>query len=290
MWGNSDNDFEPENKGDFDLPDMNDGLSDSFGSGDNLVYAETSFDDGLDFDTSGLDGNTDDAPFSFDDLSDFDQIPETAEPEPYAAYSPSFDNDLFAANLEEAERHNHRLLLPVIICVVCAIISVAVLGITLFTLWGSKPEEDEVAEEIVVTTEETEFQRPVAKENEIIVSDQVFLPSFLQTEEKTAGAKNVQPGVSDGTDYGNASQRTDNTIFLNSGSVFAGSGYSGSASSMELALQGQYVRYKVKWGDTLWDIANSYYRNPWLYWRIAMVNNITNPNKIVAGSYIIIPE
>ncbi len=290
MSDSIDSDFSPENKGDFDLPGLDDDLSDFSSSGDNLVYSETSFDDGLDFDTSALDNNSDDAPFSFDDLSDYDQFPETAEPEPYAAYSPSFDNDLFAANLEEAERHNRRLLLPVIICVVCAIISVAVLGITLFMLRGNKTAEDEIIEETVVRAEESETRRPVAKENEIIVSDQVFLPSFLQAEEKPVGSANTQSALSDGTVYGNVSQTTENTFRLNSGSVFAGSGYAGSASSMELALQGQYVRYKVKWGDTLWDIANSYYRNPWLYWRIAMVNNITNPNKIVAGSYIIIPE
>ncbi len=49
------------------------------------------------------------------------------------------------------------------------------------------------------------------------------------------------------------------------------------------------VKYKVKWGDTLWDIAQSYYNNPWLYKRIAAVNNISNPDYIVAGTILTIP-
>lgn len=49
------------------------------------------------------------------------------------------------------------------------------------------------------------------------------------------------------------------------------------------------IRYKIKWGDTLWDIAESYYRNPWLYPKIAQHNKIKNPNLIISGTYIDIP-
>ncbi len=49
------------------------------------------------------------------------------------------------------------------------------------------------------------------------------------------------------------------------------------------------VRYKVKWGDTLWDISETFYKNPWLYKKIADHNKIKNPSFIVAGSYIEIP-
>ena len=49
------------------------------------------------------------------------------------------------------------------------------------------------------------------------------------------------------------------------------------------------VRYRVRWGDTLWDISANYYKNPWAFKRIARYNNIKNPNRIVAGTYIIIP-
>jgi len=49
------------------------------------------------------------------------------------------------------------------------------------------------------------------------------------------------------------------------------------------------VNYKIRWGDTLWDIADAFYRNPWLYPRIAKHNNIKNPNLIISGRTIRIP-
>ncbi len=57
----------------------------------------------------------------------------------------------------------------------------------------------------------------------------------------------------------------------------------------QAARESRAVKYKVKWGDTLWDIAQSYYNNPWLYKRIAAVNNISNPDYIVAGTILTIP-
>jgi hypothetical protein len=48
--------------------------------------------------------------------------------------------------------------------------------------------------------------------------------------------------------------------------------------------------YQIKWGDTLWDIAATYYRNPWLYPKIARENGISNPDLIFAGTRIFIPE
>jgi len=48
------------------------------------------------------------------------------------------------------------------------------------------------------------------------------------------------------------------------------------------------VRYTVRWGDTLWDISAAFYRNPRLYTLIARNNNISNPNRIVSGTELII--
>ena len=49
------------------------------------------------------------------------------------------------------------------------------------------------------------------------------------------------------------------------------------------------VVYQIRWGDTLWDISEAFYRNPWLYPRIARHNNIRNPDFIIAGRNIRIP-
>jgi LysM repeat protein len=47
--------------------------------------------------------------------------------------------------------------------------------------------------------------------------------------------------------------------------------------------------YKIRWGDTLWDISEAFYRTPWLYPRIARFNNIRNPDLIISGTTIRIP-
>ena len=49
------------------------------------------------------------------------------------------------------------------------------------------------------------------------------------------------------------------------------------------------IVYRIKWGDTLWDIADAYYKNPWRYPRIARYNNIKNPDHIISGTTILIP-
>ena len=49
------------------------------------------------------------------------------------------------------------------------------------------------------------------------------------------------------------------------------------------------INYTIRWGDTLWDISEAFYRTPWLYMRIAQFNNIRNPNYIISGRTIRVP-
>jgi LysM repeat protein len=49
------------------------------------------------------------------------------------------------------------------------------------------------------------------------------------------------------------------------------------------------VKYKIRWGDTLWDISQAFYRNPNRYAYLARWNGIKNPNRIISGKTIIIP-
>jgi nucleoid-associated protein YgaU len=49
------------------------------------------------------------------------------------------------------------------------------------------------------------------------------------------------------------------------------------------------VTYKIKWGDTLWDLSYCYYRDPWVYMRIARANKIKNPDLIICGNKLWIP-
>jgi flagellar basal body-associated protein FliL len=47
--------------------------------------------------------------------------------------------------------------------------------------------------------------------------------------------------------------------------------------------------YRIRWGDTLWDISAAFYRDPWLYPRIVRFNNIRNPDLIISGTTIRVP-
>ncbi|MGO9309776.1 MAG: LysM peptidoglycan-binding domain-containing protein [Spirochaetia bacterium] len=62
------------------------------------------------------------------------------------------------------------------------------------------------------------------------------------------------------------------------------------ASPAPAASSAGSVTYRIKKGDTLWDISATYYRNPWLYPRLAKANSISNPDLIFAGTRITIPQ
>ncbi|HUW42450.1 MAG TPA: Hsp70 family protein [Rectinemataceae bacterium] len=49
------------------------------------------------------------------------------------------------------------------------------------------------------------------------------------------------------------------------------------------------MNYRIKWGDTLWNLSYAFYRNPWYFAKIARVNKIRNPDLIIAGRTIWIP-
>lgn len=49
------------------------------------------------------------------------------------------------------------------------------------------------------------------------------------------------------------------------------------------------VSYKLRWGDTLWDVSQAFYRTPWRYRYLANYNGIRNPDRIIAGRTIKVP-
>ncbi len=63
-----------------------------------------------------------------------------------------------------------------------------------------------------------------------------------------------------------------------------------AAAAPKPSTTGQTVTYLIRRGDTLWDLAATYYRNPWLYPRLARANGIKNPDLIFAGTRIRIPQ
>ena len=52
------------------------------------------------------------------------------------------------------------------------------------------------------------------------------------------------------------------------------------------------VWYKIRWGDTLWDLSIAFYRIPWKYMKIYNANRklIKHPDKIISGTWIYVPK
>ena len=151
----------------------------------------------------------------------------------------------------------------VVVCIICAIICLLATALGLFVLpsrvnllnmlWNQdEAQTQQSATEQTQSVQETEKVAPVAKENEIIIAP----PEVEMIPEKPI------------------------EMTLDSEEV----GEDGEKKEVE------GIRYQIRWGDTLWDIADTYYRNPWLYPRIAKYNNITDPDFIVSGTYITIPK
>lgn len=66
----------------------------------------------------------------------------------------------------------------------------------------------------------------------------------------------------------------------------------GSSTPPSSAGREPGVWYKVRWGDTLWDLSIAYYRTPWQYMKIFRANPtvIKHPDKIIATTWIYIPK
>ena len=274
-------------------------LANSFDEEDSTLTNETAFEEDFsmpedtldnsdlpsfdDFDISSTDSsfdNTfdleDDTPFSFDSLPDFDEIPELQENSSESLDSgdfelPDFDstpsystNDyvasstgedalfdsLYEESYKETEKSKKRTTIPVVVCVICALICV---GAVAAILWLTKPnlfgKKEGTSVETPIETEVVPVE--VEKEPEPIVED--FIAA--KEDEIIITPEPVAPVI----------------------------------PKPKEEVKPTEVIYRIKWGDTLWDLAESYYQNPWLYHKIAKANNIKNPDVIISGTDIVIP-
>ena len=296
---------------DFDLPDFTDDggekESESGSVGEEASFGEetpafggtdtdvtlqdtVSGDDAASDTTVVSDENTDDM-FSSDDFSlpDFPEMDDTSgtedsnmsdddfintitEPEHFDASefvkdsTPSngivfdglYDKETVDGNSSASEEDfvEKKTKVPVIICVVCAIICVIATALVLFVVPSkynllnrhSKTPAEPVssvhqADEELLSGQEEPLSEPVeAKEEEIVV---VTEPEVVETVvPEPPAAPETKPAD---------------------------------------------ITYKIKWGDTLWDIADAYYKNPWRYHLIASYNHIKDPDYIISGTTIVLP-
>ena len=150
------------------------------------------------------------------------------------------------------EETSKKVKIPVIICIICAIICVAATLLLLFLIPGKTKNKKNVQEIQPVIEEVQSESAPV---EELPVAEEI--PAAREEEiiviEKAEEVVPVQP----------------------------------PAPVVKEAPK--TTSYKIKWGDTLWDISNTYYKNPWKYKYIARYNGIKDPDYIISGTYIIIP-
>ncbi len=249
---------EPFSTSDFDLPDF-----DSTNITESTDYSNNT-------ETTGLTGYFDDPDFKDNpvftetnldtdseiefDTSDLDNSFSTEVNNPPAMdFSDLYDEESLEndnnENLEEEVSKKTRV--PVIVCITCAIICVIATILILFVV----PSKYNLLKSRNTKTEVTEeFVLDVTPKE---------TPTEI-TEEPIPEAK-------------------ENTIVV--------------APESEVIVpvptpeptESKDVTYRIKWGDTLWDISDAYYKNPWRYPKIAKYNKISNPDLIISGTDILIP-
>ena len=235
-----------------DLPDFN--LQDeSEESEEDTALPDFNFDLPEEDDTSSV---TEEETPNFDDFD----IPES---DPAPATNAGFDfAGLYDDNsvLEEKEEKRHTKV-PLIICIICAIICLLATAAILFVIpskYNLLTRNAKTVKPAIVTEEmieKTEEPEPEAEEE--VLPEPEPEPELEAQEEEIVVIEKAEEVIPQQPPV--VEEKPKNIV------------------------------YKIKWGDTLWDIANTYYKNPWRYKEIAKYNGIKDPDHIVSGTFIEIP-
>lgn len=225
------------------------------------VFNDTNLDSNNEekFDTSSLDfpstnenfGNEGNPPMDFSDLYD--------------------DKDLNGENEEEETKRKTRA--PVIICIVCAIICIIATLLVLFiipskyNLLGKTKESETSITEIEKTNELPE--KSLSTEVAPIPEETTSVPNEAEAESE------VQIEVAPAEENEIVVAETPENVV--------------PVVEEKPEEKEKDVTYRIRWGDTLWDISDAYYKNPWRYKKIANYNKIKNPDLIISGTDILIP-
>ena len=237
----------------FDMPDDNTSF--------NMPDEEAGFDTAntTSFDTE--DGSSFAMPSAPPDFDDgFDDKSEKPQKKKFgfgrkkqAAFSgempPLYDQDL-PDNIDDDSCNKKKCRIAVAVCIICAILCILAV-IAIFLLFPWKKDAPPQAENIVTVEPPSQLQMQPPPEEPAKPEEN----TIVIIEKETVENREVVPEKAE------------------------------PASE----AKPQAVRYRIKWGDTLWDLSDTYYRNPWLYPIIARENKIKNPDVIIAGTYIMIP-
>ena len=168
---------------------------------------------------------------------------------------------------EPDDNSRRKTRVPVIVCVVCAMICTLATLLVLFII----PSRYNLLLSRKLLTEQTTAPVAMAQpENAVAV-----------TESSPAASLQSAPAI--------APAREDVIVIAPNASTVVPAPTVSVAPAVTPKRSGD-VTYRIKWGDTLWDISDAYYNNPWKYPRIADYNRIPNPDLIIAGTDIKIPK
>lgn len=253
---------------DFDLPDES--VSNEEIPADDTITEDNSGLPDMDFDIPDdtTETETPEMPddfFNTDDLDNTEERQETMKDPTFDSVSPAAGGLNFDGLYDEetergtpaengADEVKKKTKVPVIICIICAIICIIATLLILFIIPSkynliTKKHAKEAGTTVAIEEPAPEAEPVPEPEPEPVV------PEAKEDEiiiiEKAEEVVPAQPPV--------AEEKPKN------------------------------ITYKIKWGDTLWDIADTYYKNPWKYKYIARYNGIKNPDYIISGTKIVIP-
>lgn len=165
---------------------------------------------------------------------------------------------------DDAEETRKKTKVPVIICIVCAIICIIATILVLF----------------VIPSRINVLKKLANNQNQNVVVEKSIEKPVENPPEKTE----PEPIIEQKSEPEPVPQAKEDEI------VVVEKAEEVIPEPPEPAPQkAENIVYKIKWGDTLWDIADTYYKNPWKYKYIARWNGIKNPDYIISGTQIIIP-
>lgn len=247
---------------DFELPDFDKTVTENSAKPEGLsgYFDDPAFKNDPVFNETNLDSTNNEIDF---DTSALDS--------PVASASPAMDfSDLYDKetldgknnSYDEEEETEKKTRVPVIICVVCAIICVIATLLILFVVPSKynllknhkEKEPTEILSENNSQTEDSDIQQDI--QNEEVAAEPEPAPEAVEDTVVVAPEPEVVVPVPP------------------------------APKPVEKAKD---IKYRIRWGDTLWDISDAYYKNPWRYKKIARYNKIKNPDLIISGTDILIP-
>lgn len=255
-------DFSDLKSEDFELPDFDKTVTENSAKPEGLsgYFDDPAFKNDPVFNETNLDSTNNEIDF---DTSALDS--------PVASASPAMDfSDLYDKetldgknnSYDEEEETEKKTRVPVIICVVCAIICVIATLLILFVVPSKynllknhkEKEPTEILSENNSQTEDSDIQQDI--QNEEVAAEPEPAPEAVEDTVVVAPEPEVVVPV---------------------------------PPAQKPVEKAKDIKYRIRWGDTLWDISDAYYKNPWRYKKIARYNKIKNPDLIISGTDILIP-